>query len=97
MANCQITCITKSVPNGGHSHITEVGNPLVPWKRTVEQVIYLIESKTDSFYVQDPNSGKVAYVGVVREAGKRPYIRTYADNLWNDNLLSLTACPLMAA
>ncbi|MGN6526936.1 MAG: DUF3892 domain-containing protein [Burkholderiaceae bacterium] len=97
MSNCQITCINKSIPTGGHSHITDVGNPQVPWKRTVEQVIALIESKTDTFYVQDPVSGKTVYVGVVREAGKRPYIRTYADGVWTDNLLSLTFCPLIAA
>ena len=28
-------------------------------------------------------------VGVVREGSKPPYIRSYADNKWTDNLLSL--------
>ena len=28
-------------------------------------------------------------VGVWRESGKIPYLRTYADNKWTDNLLSL--------
>jgi hypothetical protein len=97
MAHLQITCISKSVPNGNHSHITHVGNPAVPWKWTVEQVIASIDSNTNSFYVKDPRTGKAADVGVVREAGKRPYIRTHADGYWNDNLLSLVFCPYMAA
>ena len=33
-------------------------------------------------------SSEVA-VGVVREAGQTPYLRTYADKQWNNNLLSL--------
>jgi len=97
MSNLQITCITKSVPNGWHEHITDVGNPADRWNFTVEQVIVSIDSKTHSFYVRDANTGKVAYVGVVRPEGRRPYIRTYADGLWNDNLLSLTACPWRSA
>lgn len=28
-------------------------------------------------------------VGVVRDGSKPPYIRSYADNKWTDNLLSL--------
>ena len=26
------------------------------------------------------------------EAGKAPYLRTYADHVWNDNLLALAEC-----
>ena len=33
-------------------------------------------------------------LGVVRESGKAPYVRTYADGQWNNNLLSLNQCPL---
>lgn len=93
----QITCITKSLPNGGHEHITHVGNPAASWNWTVEQVIVSIDSKTNTFFVRDPVTGRRAEVGVVRPAGRRPYIRTYADGVWNDNLLSLTACPWRAA
>ena len=94
MANCQITCITKPNVNSSHEHITDVGNPSVPWKLTVEQVIQRIDSKTDTFYVVDPRNGKTAYVGVRRPAGRRPFIQTYADGDWNNNLLSLNQCPL---
>lgn len=99
MANAQIACIVKSDPTGGHEHITQVGNPFgsPPWMWTVEQVIESIDSKTNTFFVQDPRTGLKAYVGVVRPAGRRPYIRTYADGVWTDNLLSLNACPWRAA
>lgn len=96
MADCRITCIKRSASNGGHSHITHAGNTASPWMWTVEQIIDSIDHKTNTFYVQDDNTGKRAEVGVVREAGKRAYIRTHADGYWNDNLLSLSFCPMPA-
>ncbi|MBF6423022.1 DUF3892 domain-containing protein [Nocardia farcinica] len=38
-------------------------------------------------FVQGPHSR--VEVGVVREAGKEPYLRTHANGKWDDNLLSL--------
>lgn len=92
MADVQITCITKSIPHGGHEHITHVGNPSVPWKLTVSDVIKSIDARTNTFYVKDPRTGKRADVGVVRPTGRPAYIRTYADRIWNDNLLALPQC-----
>lgn len=96
MADVQVTCITKSVPNGGHEHITHIGNPHTPnggWKLTREAAIESIDNKTNTFYVLDPNNGKRSNVGVVRPAGRPAYLRTHADGDWNDNLLSLSPCP----
>ena len=95
MADVRITCITKSVPTGGHQHITHAGNSSGTWP--VELIITNIDNKIDTFFVLDDRTGKRANVGVVREAGKRPYIRTHADGYYNDNLLSLDACPWKAA
>ena len=61
------------------------------------QVIQSIENRTNTFFVNDDRPGKRAEVGVVREPGKRPHIRTHADGYWNDNLLSLDACPWRSA
>lgn len=97
MANVRITCITKSPPGNRHEHITHVGNPAGNWNWPVEMVIRSIDAGTNTFYVEDERTGKRAVVGVVREAGKRPYIRTHADGYYNDNLLSLGACPWRAA
>lgn len=94
MADCQITCIEKSGNSNRHEHITHVGNPKNNWKLTTPETVRRIENKTDSFYVLDPYTGKRANVGVVRETGKAPYLRTYADDTWNDNLLSLVSCPI---
>lgn len=97
MADCQITCITKSGHLGGHEHITHAGNPAGSWTWPVQQIVDSIEGGTNTFFVRDPVTGKRADVGVVRPQGRNPYIRTYADGLWNDNLLSLTSCPWRAA
>jgi hypothetical protein len=94
MADVLVTCITKPHPLSPHEHITHIGNPAAGWKWTREQVIASIEAKTNSFFVIDPHDGRRSNVGVVRSAGKSPYLRTHADGDWNDNLLSLDQCPL---
>jgi hypothetical protein len=93
MSDVQIRCVTKSAPQGGHECITHVGNPLAGWRWPKEDVIRSIESGTNTFYVLDVHSRKRADVGVVRPTdGRKPYLQTYADGVWNNNLLSLPAC-----
>ena len=94
MADAEVTCITKPHPQSPHEHITHVGNPRAGWTWSREQVIASIEGKTNTFYVRDPKPGKRADIGVVRATGHAPYLRTYADGVWTDNLLSLNQCPL---
>ena len=53
------------------------------WTR--EQVIASIEANTNTFFVLDSIFRKRADIGVVRETGKLPYLRTYADGKWNNN------------
>ena len=92
MADAQVTCITKPNPQSAHEHITHLGNsPQWVWPR--EQVVASIDAKTNTFFVRDPRTGQRSEVGVVREQGKAPYLRTYADGNWNNNLLSLDQCP----
>lgn len=93
MADVQVTCITKPSLLSTHEHITHIGNPQVGWKWTRDQVIASIDAKTNTFFVVDGATGQKAYIGVVRQAGRDPYLRTYADGNWNDNLLSLPQCP----
>lgn len=90
MSDHRVKCITLSSGGNRHEHITHIGGP--GWRITKEDAIARIEGKTDSFYVYDERAQKRANVGVVREAGRSPYLRTYADNDWNDNLLSLSRC-----
>lgn len=89
MADCQITCINLSQNGSRHEHITHAGNGS-NWRWTVAEVVASIKAKTNTFYVSDAR-GNRANVGAVEAVP--PYIRTYADNVWTDNLLALTACP----
>lgn len=94
MADVQVTCITKPHPLSPHEHITHLGNPRAGRKWTREDVIQSIDAGTNTFFVRDPYTGKRSEVGVVRAAGRSPYVRTHADGDWNDNLLSLDQCPI---
>ncbi len=94
MPDCQITCIVKPDRFSQHEHITHVGNPQAGWKWTREKVIESIDAKINTFYVLDPKNGKRAEVGVQRpNDGRDPFLQTYADGYWNNNLLSLNQCP----
>ena len=97
MSDYRVTCITKPHPNSPHEHITHIGGPDgiqgKIWKITREEAIRLIDSKTHTFHVKDPKTGKQSAVGVVRPTdGRAPFLRTHADGVWNDNLLSLMQC-----
>ena len=95
MTQLQVTCVHKPNRYSAHEHITHIGgNSPQRWLITREEAIRLIENKSYQFYTKDPYTGKVAIVGVVREYGKLPYLRTYADRKYNNNLLELAACPV---
>lgn len=96
MVDVRINCITLSDNNNAqHEHITHVGSaqftpPGSKW--TVAQVVRAIETNEHTFYVQQPGTRR-ANVGVIDPGNGRPkYIKTYADNQWNNNLLSLPRC-----
>lgn len=90
MADCRITCATRAGGRNEHEHIIEVGGGT--WKWPTADVVASIEAKANTFYVIDPKTGKRANVGVVRPHRGAPYLRTYADGVWNDNLLALYEC-----
>ncbi len=75
----------------GNQHITDVR-----WKdpaddatgsSTTAAMVEWIETNKGVAKVTDGTN--TATVGVVRETGHSPYLRTYADGKWTDNLLSL--------
>ncbi len=95
MNEFQVTCINKSHPHAGHEHITEIGGLAGGgWRLSKDTAVYQIDNNIAAFYTVDYTTGKKAYVGVVREVGKVPYLRTHADGKYNDNLLAQTACPI---
>lgn len=89
MISHQIVKIRKPNRSSEHEHITHVQYDGYIWPR--ESVVKLIEAKTDSFYVK--SGSLVSHVGVVHpERPRQPFLRTYADGKWNDNLLALLEC-----
>jgi hypothetical protein len=87
MADVQVTCINKQPRNSTHEGITHLGGN--GWKWTRSDVIASIRNKTNTFFTQV--NGKRADIGIV-EGQNGPYLRTYADGQWNDNLLALPEC-----
>lgn len=87
MADVQIKCIRKSNRDSSCEGITHLGGD--NWERTRDQVVKLIQSKSNTFFTLV--AGKRAEVGVVM-GPNGPYVRTYADGYWNDNLLALPEC-----
>jgi len=92
MKEYQITCINKPHHMNQHEHITHIGNAGENWRLTRELAIQKIDSEQEAFFTVEQQTGRRCYVGVVREAGKHPYLRTHADGKYNDNLLAQSEC-----
>lgn len=91
MADVQITCINKQPRNDTHEGITHLGGTGGGgWKWPRQRVIDSIRAGTNTFYTLV--KGKRADVRVI-DGPNGPYVRTYADGVWNDNLLALPECP----
>jgi hypothetical protein len=88
MADVQVTCINKQPRSDPHEGITHLGGN--GWRWTRQEVITSIENKTNTFYTLAAG-GRRCNVGVVTGANGK-YVRTYADNVWTDNLLALPEC-----
>lgn len=92
MEEYQVTCIHKPDRTSAHEHITHIGNTAGNWCLTRESAIRRIDSTEAMFYTVDARTGQKMYIGVVRPTGRPPYLRTYADGKWNDNLLAQPEC-----
>lgn len=87
MADVQVLYINKQPRNDPHEGITHLGGS--GWKWTRAEVVRSIEDKSNTFFTRV--NGKRANVGVVNGPNGK-YVRTYADGVWNDNLLALWEC-----
>lgn len=87
MSDLQVTCINKQPRNNPHEGITHLGGS--GWHKTRQQVIDLINAKTNTYYTRV--NGKRADV-YVRQGSSGPYVQTKADGVWSDNLLALPEC-----
>jgi hypothetical protein len=90
MADVRVSCVNKQPRDNPHEGITHLGGTAGGgWRWTRAQVIESIRSRTNTFYTFE--GGKRADIGIV-EGQNGPYLRTYADGQWNDNLLALPEC-----
>lgn len=90
MADVQVTCINKVPRDNPREGITHLGGSGGSgWRWTQQEVIDSIKTRTNTFYTLV--GGKRADVdGVKGPSGE--YLRTKADDQWNDNLLALSEC-----
>lgn len=89
MAEVKVSCINKQPRNNPYEGITHLGG--AGWRWTRDQVINSIKAGTNSFFTSV--NGSRSEIGVVNGAHGE-YLRTYANGVWNDNLLALTECTL---
>ena len=83
----RVTHISRPENSNIHAHITRLWSG--DWSCTLDEAIRYINTGQYNFYVQDAN-GLIAYVGVISASNEhRAHVRTYADQRWTDNLLSL--------
>ncbi|MDO9435737.1 DUF3892 domain-containing protein [Hydrogenophaga sp.] len=92
MHEFEVNCVNKPDRDSPHEAITHIGNTFSRWRMTTEAAIASIESKSAAFYTVDKSRRVRLYIGVVRESGQAPYLRTYADKTWNNNLLAQGEC-----
>lgn len=92
MVEYEVNCISKPNRNSPHEHITHIGNAKAGWRMSRDDAITRLESRQAAFYTVDTVTGRRVYIGVMREPGKAPYLRTFADGRWNNNLLAQQEC-----
>lgn len=99
MAIHEVVCVNHATsPGGTHQHISHlgVGNTSGYSARiTVAQAIANLRSPYgDRYYTVSPTTGRRAEVieGGCEVCGQRPYVRTTADNITDNNLSQLGSC-----
>ncbi|MHB8636807.1 MAG: DUF3892 domain-containing protein [Fimbriimonadaceae bacterium] len=73
----------------GYEAITAIGNNQEGWSVTVKGAALRIERGLARFYVEEATTGDKAFLQVVREEGKPPYLRSMLDGRWGNHLLPL--------
>jgi hypothetical protein len=96
-ARHEITCINKQDRDNPHERITHVGgsegakNGGGRWRITQQEAIRGVEDGTWDFYVR--RNGRTVEVVVATSRFGNKYLKTEADDVQPNNLLSLPECP----
>ncbi len=95
MADFQILWVTMTPPANHHRHIEYLGGEgHKRWKISRAGMVTRIKKGEERYYAVDPRNGKSAWLRVVEPSDGPPYVQTYADGDWGDNLLALPRpCP----
>jgi hypothetical protein len=91
----RVQCINKHNHFDPHERILSIGgtNPDgTRWKLTQQEAIQAIEESRWGFYVERPTGHRVTVVIASTSFGHK-YLKTEADGLQPNNLLSLPECP----
>ncbi len=91
----QVQCTMKSNRSTAHECITHIGGQNgdgTRWKLSKAEAIAGIEDKKWSFYVARPGSPRVD-VTIAKTAEGHKYLKTTADGVMPNNLLTLPNCP----
>jgi hypothetical protein len=90
--NVRVECINKTLRQDLHRRISNIGGSQrgKRWKMSVDEAIAAIATGKHSFYVN--TDSKVMWVIVAEHEGHK-YLKTEADGLHPNNLLSLPECP----
>ena len=89
----RIQCINKLPRSNPHERIKNIGGVNSDgkrWKLTLAEAITHTENKTYQFFVHE--QGREVNVIVATHLGHK-YLKTVADGVQPDNLLSLPECP----
>ena len=86
----QVTCINKQDRDNPRERITHLGG--VGFRVTQEQAIQDIKRDSQSYYTQV--NGKSVWLVVSTSRYGNEYVRTQDDNESQNNLLSLSNCPV---
>jgi hypothetical protein len=87
----EITEIHMESGGTTHEHISNL-----KWKNTTtasegqstrQQIVDWLDIQGNQAVVQGKTTS--VFVGVIRPQSEEPYVRTYADGVWTDNLLAL--------
>lgn len=90
MADVRVECINKQPRESTHEGITHLGGTAGGgWRWTRQQVVDSIRAGTNTFYTLE--DGRRANIGIV-DGPRGPYLMTYADGRWTNNLLALPEC-----
>lgn len=91
----QVSCINKTNRTSPHERIIRIGGIYggKRWSCTQKEAISYIESGAHSFFVNV--RGNIVDIVVKISALNNKYLTTEADGITQNNLLSLSECPLV--